>query len=93
MSQPTAIQQTDFVQNFEAFTTGGVLYITAEVNEAKSYNLQLRDLTGRLLVTEVTPEASKIQMQLPVNYLAGGCYILSFVSNQAVYSKKVMIVK
>ena len=93
VSQPTAIQQTDFVQNFEAFTTGGVLYITAEVNEAKSYNLQLRDLTGRLLVTEVTPEASKIQMQLPVNYLAGGCYILSFVSNQAVYSKKVMIVK
>ena len=91
VSQPTGINETGFIQNFSAFATGGMLYINAEVKEVVSYNLQLRDLTGRLLVDEVAPAGSNIQLKIPVSYLATGCYIISFVSEQAVFSKKVII--
>ena len=91
VSQPTGIDETEFVQQISAFATGGILYVNVDVKETSSYSFQVRDLTGRLLLNEAAPAGLKIQLQLAVGHLATGCYVVSLVSEQAVFSKKVII--
>jgi hypothetical protein len=65
------------------------LYLPAEVSDAK---LEIRDLSGRLVKTEIIAKRAKVSISLEVSELASGAYTYSLLADGKLVGTKKMVV-
>lgn len=92
VTQPNGINEIGLTKTFIAYTSGDKLIVNSDLAMAQTCNVQIHDITGRLVFGSNPEWVSQIEMQIPLNGISSGCYIVTIAAEQAAVSQKIIII-
>ena len=94
VSQPTGINQPEWMEKFITTIIGNSLIIDVTLMQDMNCTVQIYDMTGSIVYS--TPESiftSTLHLQLPDDRMASGCYLVRVTTTQGGMSKKIIITR